>query len=56
MLKHDKKQDLIVRVGFILGNITSRHEEARVEFMEEKYSIETLIKTLQVYIDLDQVS
>lgn len=54
MLKHDKKQDLIVRVGFILGNITSRHEEARIEFMEEKYSIETIIKTLQVYIDLDQ--
>jgi hypothetical protein len=56
MLKHDLKQDLIVRIGFILGNLTSRHETARTEFMQEKYTIETLIKTLKLYLDLDQVS
>jgi len=56
MLKHDAKQDLIVRVGFILGNVTSRHDEARVEYMSEKYAIDTLIKTLKLYLDRDEVS
>ncbi len=47
---------MIVRVGFILGNVTSRHDEARVEFMSEKYAIDTLIKTLKLYLDRDEVS
>jgi hypothetical protein len=46
---------LIVRIGFILGNLTSRHDNARVLFLKEKYSLDTLIKTLKVYFDLDQV-
>lgn len=56
MLKHDLKQDLIVRIGFVLGNITSRHDEARVEYMGEKYSLDTLIKILRLYLDLDEKS
>ncbi len=55
MLKHDLKQDLIVRIGFVLGNITSRHDEARIEYMSEKYSLDTLIKILRLYLDLDEV-
>ena len=56
MLKHDIKQDLIVRIGFVLGNITSRHEDARIQFMNEKYSLDTIIKTMKLYSDLDEVS
>ena len=56
MLKHDLKQDLIVRIGFVLGNITSRHEDARIQFMHEKYSLDTIIKTMKLYSDLDAVN
>ena len=56
MLKHDLKQDLIVRIGFVLGNITSRHEDARIQFMHEKYSLDTIIKTMKLYSDLDEVN
>ena len=45
----------MVRIGFILGNLTSRHEDARVDFIKEKYSLDTLIKTLRIYFDLDEV-
>jgi len=42
-----------VRIAFILGNVTSRFEEARVKFVNEKYSIETLINTLKYYLHVD---
>ena len=45
-----------MRIGFILGNLTSRHDEARINFMKEKRSLEILISTLKMYFDLDQVS
>lgn len=54
MIKHESKQDLVVRIGFVLGNITGRFENARLRFMSEKYSIETLLNTLKVYFTNDQ--
>lgn len=53
MIKHDSKQDLIVRIGFILGNVTARHENARVRFMNEKYSVDTVTNTLKTYFNHD---
>lgn len=53
MIKHDSKQDLIVRTGFILGNLTSRNDSARLRYVSEKHSIETLINLLKIYLDLD---
>ncbi len=46
-------QDLIVRTGFILGNLTSRNDSARLRYVSEKHSIETLINLLKIYLDLD---
>ena len=45
-----------MRIGFILGNLTSRHDDARIIFMKEKRSLEILINTLKTYFLLDQVS
>lgn len=39
-----------MRVAFILGNLTSRHEEARLKYSSEKYSIDTLVNTLRVHL------
>ena len=51
MIKHDAKQDLIVRVAFVIGNLTSRLEESRLKYFNEKYSIDTLINLLKYYIN-----
>ncbi|CAF1030134.1 unnamed protein product, partial [Brachionus calyciflorus] len=56
MIKHESKQDLIVRIGFILGNVTGRIENSRIKFISEKYSIETILNTLKVYFNNDQQS
>jgi hypothetical protein len=45
-----------VRIAFIIGNLTSRHEDARVKFINEKYSIDTLVNTLKIYLTNDKVS
>lgn len=55
MIKHETKQDLIVRVGFILGNLTGRVDSTRIRFMNEKYSIETILNILKVYFNNDQL-
>ena len=49
MIKHDAKHDLIVRVTFVIGNLTSRLEESRLKYFNEKYSIDTLINLLKYY-------
>lgn len=54
MIKHESKQDLVVRIGFVLGNVTGRYEDARIRFIREKYSIETLLNTLKTYFNNDQ--
>jgi armadillo repeat-containing protein 2 len=56
LIKHDTKQDLIVRIAFILGNIMGRYEEARLYFIDEKYSLDTLVNTLKTFTlkDMDQ--
>ncbi len=53
LIKHQKKQDLIVRIGFVLGNITARHEDARLKFYQERHAIDTLINTLIKYYEYD---
>jgi hypothetical protein len=42
-----------VRIGFVLGNITARHEDARTKFLNEKYSVDTLTNTLKIYFNND---
>ncbi|KAM5282884.1 armadillo repeat-containing protein 2 isoform 3-T6 [Hipposideros larvatus] len=41
--KYQKKQDLVVRIVFILGNLTAKNNQAREQFSKEKGSIPTLL-------------
>ncbi|XP_072711726.1 armadillo repeat-containing protein 2 isoform X3 [Ciconia boyciana] len=51
--KHQKQQDLVIRIIFILGNLTAKNNEAREQFFKEKGSINTLISLFQTYHELD---
>uniref|UniRef100_A0A8B9QMD0 Armadillo repeat containing 2 n=1 Tax=Apteryx owenii TaxID=8824 RepID=A0A8B9QMD0_APTOW len=51
--KHQKKQDLVVRIVFILGNLTANNNQAREQFFKEKGSVNTLISLFQTYHKLD---
>ncbi|NXE88639.1 ARMC2 protein, partial [Menura novaehollandiae] len=51
--KHQKQQDLVVRIIFILGNLTAKNNQAREQFFKEKESINTLTSLFQTYYELD---
>ncbi|NXJ94570.1 ARMC2 protein, partial [Corythaixoides concolor] len=51
--KHQKQQDLVIRVIFILGNLTAKSNQAREQFFKEKGSVNTLISLFQTYHELD---
>ncbi|NWI16700.1 ARMC2 protein, partial [Crypturellus soui] len=51
--KHQKKQDLVVRIVFILGNLTAKNNQACEQFFKEKGSVNTLISLFQTYHKLD---
>ncbi|NXP46946.1 ARMC2 protein, partial [Heliornis fulica] len=51
--KHQKQQDLVVRIIFILGNLTEKNNQAREQFFKEKGSLNTLISLFQTYHELD---
>ncbi|KAM6181027.1 armadillo repeat-containing protein 2 isoform 2-T2 [Erethizon dorsatum] len=54
--KYQKKQDLVVRIVFILGNLTARNNQAREHFSKEKGSIRTLLSLFQTYQQLGLLS
>ncbi|XP_054678456.1 armadillo repeat-containing protein 2 isoform X4 [Grus americana] len=51
--KHQKQQDLVIRIIFILGNLTEENNQAREQFFKEKGSVNTLISLFQTYHELD---
>ncbi|NXS54241.1 ARMC2 protein, partial [Brachypteracias leptosomus] len=51
--KHQKQQDLVIRILFILGNLTAKNNQAREQFFKEKESVNTLISLFQTYHELD---
>uniref|UniRef100_A0A8C6JNF0 Uncharacterized protein n=1 Tax=Melopsittacus undulatus TaxID=13146 RepID=A0A8C6JNF0_MELUD len=51
--KHQKQQDLVIRILFILGNLTAKNDQPREQFFQEKGSINTLISLFQTYHELD---
>ncbi|NXG14713.1 ARMC2 protein, partial [Grallaria varia] len=51
--KHQKQQGLVVRIIFILGNLTAKNNQAREQFFEEKDSVNTLTSLFQTYYELD---
>lgn len=46
-------QDLVIRILFILGNLTAKNDQPREQFFQEKGSINTLISLFQTYHELD---
>ncbi|NWU16747.1 ARMC2 protein, partial [Cephalopterus ornatus] len=51
--KHQKQQDLVIRIVFILGNLTAKNNQAREKFFKEKESVNTLTSLFQTYYELD---
>ncbi|KFQ44128.1 Armadillo repeat-containing protein 2, partial [Nestor notabilis] len=51
--KHQKQQDLVIRILFILGNLTAKNDQAREQFFQEKGSMNTLKSLFQTYHELD---
>ncbi|KAK7150199.1 hypothetical protein R3I93_011455 [Phoxinus phoxinus] len=47
--KHSRKQDLVVRLLFTLGNLTSKSVEARERVYEEEGGIDVLLDLFQAY-------
>ncbi|XP_056674623.1 armadillo repeat-containing protein 2 isoform X3 [Monodelphis domestica] len=51
--QYEKKQDLIVRIVFILGNLTAKNNQAREQFSKEKGCIKTLLSLFNTYYEMD---
>lgn len=49
----DLSQDLVVRIVFILGNLTAKNNQAREQFSQEKGSIPTLLSLFRTFCKLD---
>ncbi|KAL2792410.1 armadillo repeat-containing protein 2 isoform b [Daubentonia madagascariensis] len=50
---YQKKQDLVIRIVFILGNLTAKNNQAREQFSKEKGSIQTLLSLFHTFHQLD---
>lgn len=46
-------QDLVIRVIFILGNLTAKSDQSRERVFKEKGSVNTLTSLFQTYYELD---
>ncbi|XP_062953848.1 armadillo repeat-containing protein 2 [Cynocephalus volans] len=51
--KYQTKQDLVIRIVFILGNLTAKNNQAREQFSKEKGSIQTLLSLFHMSYQLD---
>nr|XP_021504735.1 armadillo repeat-containing protein 2 [Meriones unguiculatus] len=54
--KYQKKQDLVIRIVFILGNLTAKSNQARELFSRESGSMETLLTLFQNFYQLEEHS
>uniref|UniRef100_A0A8C5QXW5 Armadillo repeat containing 2 n=1 Tax=Leptobrachium leishanense TaxID=445787 RepID=A0A8C5QXW5_9ANUR len=52
---HPKKQDLVVRIVFILGNLTAKNNRAREEVYKQERSLKTLLCLLHSYCEHDRI-
>uniref|UniRef100_A0A8D0GH59 Armadillo repeat containing 2 n=1 Tax=Sphenodon punctatus TaxID=8508 RepID=A0A8D0GH59_SPHPU len=51
--KYQKKQDLVVRIIFVLGNLTAKNNQAREQIFKEEGSVNSLISLFQTYYEID---
>lgn len=52
--KHLKRQDIVVRVCFTLGNMTAKNESARTQLFQQPKSLDVLLAVLKTHLELDQ--
>ena len=46
-------QDLIVRLGFILGNLTSKNNQARLYLTDHPRAVDIILNVFKYYVELD---
>ncbi|XP_075410112.1 armadillo repeat-containing protein 2 [Tenrec ecaudatus] len=51
--KYPEKQDLVLRVVFVLGNLTAKNNQAREQFFKEQGSLRTLLALFQTIYEQD---
>ncbi|XP_045197949.2 armadillo repeat-containing protein 2-like isoform X2 [Mercenaria mercenaria] len=51
--KHLKRQDIAVRVSFILGNMTAKNDDARVQLFQQPKSLDIILSVLKTHLELD---
>ncbi|XP_028902982.1 armadillo repeat-containing protein 2 isoform X1 [Ornithorhynchus anatinus] len=51
--RYPRKQDLVVRIVFVLGNLTATTNQAREQFAKERGCIQTLLSLFRTYCELD---
>ncbi|XP_021061318.1 armadillo repeat-containing protein 2 [Mus pahari] len=54
--RYQKNQDLVIRIVFILGNLTAKSNQARELFSRETGSVETLLTLFQSFYQLKENS
>ena len=53
LLSHFLKQDITVRICFILGNMTAKNDDARERLYQEAKSLDVILTVLKTYLELD---
>lgn len=51
--KHQHKSDVVVRVSFVLGNMTAKNEVARLRLFQEAGSFDILLSLFRFYLEQD---
>ncbi|XP_061176432.1 armadillo repeat-containing protein 2-like isoform X2 [Saccostrea echinata] len=51
--KHQHKSDVVVRVSFVLGNMTAKNEVARLRLFQEAGSFDILLALFRFYLEQD---
>ncbi|XP_048768043.1 armadillo repeat-containing protein 2-like isoform X2 [Ostrea edulis] len=51
--KHQHKSDVVVRVSFVLGNMTAKNEVARLRLFQEAGSFDILMSLFRFYLEQD---
>ncbi|XP_076078717.1 armadillo repeat-containing protein 2-like isoform X1 [Mytilus galloprovincialis] len=51
--KQQHKADVVVRVCFILGNMTAKNDDARLRLFQENKSMDALLAIMKYYLDRD---
>ncbi|GLH08473.1 Uncharacterized protein GBIM_13701, partial [Gryllus bimaculatus] len=52
--KYPGRQDIVVRLGYALGNLMAKSEMARMKLYEEEGAVSSMLNLLSIYLEKDQ--